>query len=277
MGRRDHRYYRWPGRAAAGAPCLADNAPVDEVDAGPGGPRLAQPLRQGRALPGVAVMQEFSGHAFSVPPQPGGRAEPNAPPGRDERPALQGPQPPAATRGRWHRLEQGIRKHCAGGAGSTRLWRREYCARGSARLQGVFVMRQAIGSGVPREDLFAQPGPALRAEVGDTLIVGSEGAAGIPRIGEIVAVVGPHGLPPYRVRWLAGEYESLIEPGRSARVQKGHLARQTRDAPGASRRGSRIPPPRRGIREGHRGRVPRPPAARRARPGRRPGTSRPCS
>ena len=125
-------------------------------------------------------------------------------------------------------------------------------------------MRQAIGSGVPREDLFAQPGPALRAEVGDTLIVGSEGAAGIPRIGEIVAVVGPHGLPPYRVRWLAGEYESLIEPGRSARVQKGHLARQTRDAPGASRGGSRIPPPRRGIREGHRGRVPRPPAARTA-------------
>ena len=62
----------------------------------------------------------------------------------------------------------------------------------------------------------------MGAVVGDTLIVESEGAAGLPRIGEILAVAGPDGSPPYRVRWLAGEYESLIRPGRSARVQKGH-------------------------------------------------------
>ncbi|MGO9078408.1 MAG: DUF1918 domain-containing protein [Streptosporangiaceae bacterium] len=28
------------------------------------------------------------------------------------------------------------------------------------------------------------------------------GLAGIPRLGEIVAVTGPDGSPPYRVRWL---------------------------------------------------------------------------
>ena len=110
-------------------------------------------------------------------------------------------------------------------------------------------MRQAIDPGVPRGDpparlmgpagpakptgyvrpaaatqptSTARTGTALRAEVGDTLIVESEGAAGLPRIGEILAVAGPDGSPPYRVRWLAGEYESLIRPGRSARVQKGH-------------------------------------------------------
>ncbi len=86
-------------------------------------------------------------------------------------------------------------------------------------------MRQAISSGAQREDLPAQaawPGTGLRAEVGDTLIVETGGAAGTARIGEIIAVAGPDGSPPFRVRWLAGEYESLIRPGRSARVQKGH-------------------------------------------------------
>jgi uncharacterized protein DUF1918 len=86
-------------------------------------------------------------------------------------------------------------------------------------------MRQAIGSGAEREDLPGRPvspGSGLRAEVGDTLIVETGGPAGTARIGEIIAVAGPDGSPPFRVRWLAGEYESLIRPGRSARVQKGH-------------------------------------------------------
>jgi hypothetical protein len=95
-------------------------------------------------------------------------------------------------------------------------------------------MRQAMSSGAQREDLPvrltrltrltrpARPAAALKAEVGDTLIVGTGGAAGTARIGEIIAVTGPDGSPPFRVRWLAGEYESLIRPGRGARVQKGH-------------------------------------------------------
>jgi hypothetical protein len=47
------------------------------------------------------------------------------------------------------------------------------------------------------------------------------GVAGIPRIGEIVAVTKADGSPPFRVRWLAGEYESLVFPGPGARIEKG--------------------------------------------------------
>jgi hypothetical protein len=60
---------------------------------------------------------------------------------------------------------------------------------------------------------------ALRARVGDTLIMSGEGPGGIPRVGKIVALTNPDGSPPYRVRWLAGEYESLIIPGPGARVR----------------------------------------------------------
>jgi len=48
------------------------------------------------------------------------------------------------------------------------------------------------------------------------------GTGGLPRIGEIIAVTGPDWSPPYRVWWLAGEYESLITPGPAARIEKGH-------------------------------------------------------
>jgi hypothetical protein len=58
--------------------------------------------------------------------------------------------------------------------------------------------------------------------VGDTLITAAGGLAGIPRAGEIVAVAGPDGSPPYRVRWLAGEYEWMIFPGPGRQVEKGH-------------------------------------------------------
>jgi hypothetical protein len=64
---------------------------------------------------------------------------------------------------------------------------------------------------------------ALQAEVGDWLVMDDGGIGGIPRIGEIVAVTNPDGSPPYRVRWLAGEYESLITPGPGARVEKARL------------------------------------------------------
>jgi hypothetical protein len=56
----------------------------------------------------------------------------------------------------------------------------------------------------PHHEQLAGPGGPLRTEVGDTLIMNADHAAGIPRIGEIVAVLGPDGSPAYRVRWLAG-------------------------------------------------------------------------
>ena len=82
-------------------------------------------------------------------------------------------------------------------------------------------MRRAATSAARREP-FSPDGPALRAEAGDTLVMGAEGTAGFPRIGQILAVLGTGGSPPYRVRWLAGEYESLVTPGPGARVEKGH-------------------------------------------------------
>ena len=61
---------------------------------------------------------------------------------------------------------------------------------------------------------------ALYAEIGDMLVIDDSGMAGLPRIGTIIAVTGPDGSPPYLVRWLAGDYESRIRPGRGARVER---------------------------------------------------------
>ncbi len=72
-----------------------------------------------------------------------------------------------------------------------------------------------------REDLACPVPETLRAMVGDTLVIGS-GDDAAARTGEIIAVVGPHGSPPYRVRWLVGEYESMIIPGHGAHVREGH-------------------------------------------------------
>ena len=82
-------------------------------------------------------------------------------------------------------------------------------------------MTQAAAPAARREPP-SPDGPALHAEAGDTLVMGAEGTAGFPRTGQILAVLGPGGSPPYRVRWLAGEYESRVTPGPGARVEKGH-------------------------------------------------------
>ena len=74
---------------------------------------------------------------------------------------------------------------------------------------------------VPPRGPLPHTGTLLRAHVGDTLVI-EENAAGTPRIGRILAVSSPDGSPPYRVRWLAGDYESLISPGLGARVEQGH-------------------------------------------------------
>jgi len=80
--------------------------------------------------------------------------------------------------------------------------------------------------GAPRDRGARQPAP-LQAEIGDTLVIDQPGGAGQPRIGEITAVPGPDGSPPYRVYWLAGDYESVIVPGPGARVEKRHRSQTT--------------------------------------------------
>jgi len=68
---------------------------------------------------------------------------------------------------------------------------------------------------------------ALRAKIGDKLVIDEPGGARQARIGEITAVPGPDGSPPYRVYWLAGDYESMIVPGPGARVEKRHQSQAT--------------------------------------------------
>jgi uncharacterized protein DUF1918 len=86
----------------------------------------------------------------------------------------------------------------------------------------VFIVTLGVTADSPHHEVRSRLSRVLRAEVGDTLIIDAGGLAGIPRTGEIVAVTSPDGSPPYRVRWLAGEYESVIFPGPGARVEKGH-------------------------------------------------------
>lgn len=88
--------------------------------------------------------------------------------------------------------------------------------------RGVLIVTVGVTADSPHHEMRSRLSRALRAEVGDTLIIEVRGPAGIPRVGEIVAVTSPDGSPPYRVRWLAGEYESVISPGPGARVEKGH-------------------------------------------------------
>jgi Domain of unknown function (DUF1918) len=76
-----------------------------------------------------------------------------------------------------------------------------------------------VATDVPSGERPYPEGLALRAEVGDTLVIDDGGVAGIPRTGTIIAVIGQDGSPPYLVHWLAGDYESQILPGPGARVE----------------------------------------------------------
>jgi len=81
-------------------------------------------------------------------------------------------------------------------------------------------MTPSMTADVPDRGPLPLTGTLLSAQVGDTLLIEDESTASTPRIGRILAVTGPDGSPPYRVRWLAGEYESLISPGPGAHVEK---------------------------------------------------------
>ncbi|WP_431934323.1 DUF1918 domain-containing protein [Nonomuraea jabiensis] len=59
----------------------------------------------------------------------------------------------------------------------------------------------------------------MKAAVGDLLVI--EGARqGEPRrIGMIIALRHDDGSPPYDVRWLDEEHETLVYPGPDARIE----------------------------------------------------------
>ena len=65
----------------------------------------------------------------------------------------------------------------------------------------------------------------MNAQVGDELIIESPEPGTSARIGTIVALRNADGSPPYVVHWLAGDYDSLIEPGPTARIERRHASR----------------------------------------------------
>jgi len=60
----------------------------------------------------------------------------------------------------------------------------------------------------------------MEAQVGDELIIEGPEPGTSGRIGTIVALQNADGSPPYVVHWLAGDYDSLIRPGPTARIER---------------------------------------------------------
>ena len=59
----------------------------------------------------------------------------------------------------------------------------------------------------------------MKAKIGDRLVIERTGAGGVRRAGLVVALRHADGTPPYVVRWLDDEHESLVFPGADARVE----------------------------------------------------------
>jgi len=59
----------------------------------------------------------------------------------------------------------------------------------------------------------------MKANVGDRLVLEGTHVGDVRRVGVVVAVRHDDGRPPYMVRWLDNEHESLFFPGPDARVE----------------------------------------------------------
>lgn len=59
----------------------------------------------------------------------------------------------------------------------------------------------------------------MQAHVGDWLVVESRLLDEPRRQGEVVGLVHPDGTPPYQVRWVEDDHESLVFPGPDARIE----------------------------------------------------------
>jgi hypothetical protein len=81
-----------------------------------------------------------------------------------------------------------------------------------------------------------EEGVPMKAEIGDELVVESTEAMSARRTGTIVGLKTADGSPPYLVHWVVGDYDSLIFPGPSTRMEVHHRAR---GSDGGSPRASR--------------------------------------
>ncbi|KUL23468.1 DUF1918 domain-containing protein [Actinoplanes awajinensis] len=59
----------------------------------------------------------------------------------------------------------------------------------------------------------------MRAREGDLIVIEPAGLNGRRRIGVIIAVGRPGGLPPYRVRWFDSGHTTLLFPGLGSRIE----------------------------------------------------------
>jgi hypothetical protein len=71
----------------------------------------------------------------------------------------------------------------------------------------------------------------MQAAVGDRVIIKGRYLGEPAREGEIIALDGPDGLPPWRVRWEVDGHVSLLFPGSDATIQHlSHAHRHELDA-----------------------------------------------
>ena len=59
----------------------------------------------------------------------------------------------------------------------------------------------------------------MKAKVGDQLVIDGTNVGDPRRVGVVTAVAHPDGSPPYVVRWLNDDHESVVFPGPPARVE----------------------------------------------------------
>jgi hypothetical protein len=69
-------------------------------------------------------------------------------------------------------------------------------------------------------------GWAMKAQVGDRLVIKGHRIHEVDRDAEILEVRGPDGTPPYRIRWSDSDHDTLLFPGPDASIVHGTPARR---------------------------------------------------
>lgn len=64
----------------------------------------------------------------------------------------------------------------------------------------------------------------MKAKVGDQLVIDGTNLGEPRRVGVVTKVTHADGSPPYVVRWLNDNHESVVFPGPTARVEAGGSA-----------------------------------------------------
>jgi hypothetical protein len=64
----------------------------------------------------------------------------------------------------------------------------------------------------------------MRAKAGDRLVIDGTNLGDRRRVGVVTSVAHPDGSPPFVVRWLHDDHESVVFPGPTARVEAAESA-----------------------------------------------------